>query len=40
GENTNDHDPSLFVSSVCWKKNTNTLLAANSQGTIKVLELE
>ncbi|CAG8476626.1 4098_t:CDS:10 [Cetraspora pellucida] len=40
GEETFDTDPSLFVSSVCWKKSSSTLLAANSQGTIKVLELE
>ncbi|CAG8513243.1 23529_t:CDS:2, partial [Gigaspora margarita] len=40
GEETFDNDPSLFVSSVCWKKSPSTLLVANSQGTIKVLELE
>ncbi|RHZ59314.1 hypothetical protein Glove_364g54 [Diversispora epigaea] len=40
GEEIMDADPSLFVSSVCWKNDSNTLLAANSQGTIKVLELE
>lgn len=41
GEDTADEDPSQFVSSVCWKKNTsnNILLAANSTGVIKVLEL-
>ncbi|KAG0257273.1 RING finger and WD repeat domain-containing protein 2 [Mortierella polycephala] len=41
GEDTMDEDPSQFVSSVCWKKNTsnNILLAANSSGVIKVLEL-
>ncbi|KAI8595890.1 ring finger and WD repeat domain 2 [Dissophora ornata] len=41
GEDTADEDPSQFVSSVCWKKNTsnNILLAANSSGVIKVLEL-
>eukprot|EP01132_Coremiostelium_polycephalum_P002491 gene2491-3083_t len=38
GEETDD-DGSQFVSSVCWKKDSNVLLAANSQGTIKVLEL-
>ncbi|GAM19089.1 hypothetical protein SAMD00019534_022640 [Acytostelium subglobosum LB1] len=38
GEETDD-DGSQFVSSVCWKKNSNILLAANSQGNIKVLEL-
>jgi len=31
--------PPFFVSSVCWKKSQNILLAANSQGTVKVLEL-
>ncbi|KAJ2096963.1 hypothetical protein GGI09_004089 [Coemansia sp. S100] len=34
-----EDDPSLFVSAVCWKSKTNTLLSANSQGIIKVLEL-
>lgn len=36
-----DEDPSEFVSAVCWRKSpdTHVLLAANSQGTIKVLEL-
>ncbi|EFA79727.1 hypothetical protein PPL_07418 [Heterostelium album PN500] len=38
GEETDD-DGSQFVSSVCWKKDSNILLAANSQGNIKVLEL-
>ncbi|CAG8516301.1 5190_t:CDS:10, partial [Ambispora gerdemannii] len=31
GEEISDSDASLFVSSVCWKKNSNTVLAANSQ---------
>eukprot|EP00698_Gefionella_okellyi_P024230 TRINITY_DN8495_c0_g1_i1.p1 TRINITY_DN8495_c0_g1~~TRINITY_DN8495_c0_g1_i1.p1 ORF type:complete len:597 (+),score=111.73 TRINITY_DN8495_c0_g1_i1:71-1861(+) len=35
----NDDDGSQFVSSVCWRRNSNILLAANSQGTIKVMEL-
>ncbi|KAK3814122.1 MAG: WD40-repeat-containing domain protein [Benniella sp.] len=41
GEDTADEDPSQFVSSVCWKKSTsnNILLAANSSGVIKILEL-
>ncbi|KAJ2796373.1 hypothetical protein H4S07_006239, partial [Coemansia furcata] len=34
-----EEDPSLFVSAVCWKSKTSTLLSANSQGIIKVLEL-
>ncbi|KAH6560420.1 hypothetical protein BASA62_010430 [Batrachochytrium salamandrivorans] len=37
----NSHaDPSLFVSSMCWKRKTpNILVAANSQGRVKVLEM-
>jgi hypothetical protein len=38
GQETED-DEKQFVSSVCWKRNSNVLLAANSQGTIKILEL-
>ncbi|KAJ1726097.1 hypothetical protein LPJ61_005423, partial [Coemansia biformis] len=34
-----EDDPSLFVSAVCWKSRTNTLLSANSQGIIKILEM-
>ena len=33
-----ERDANEFVSSVCWKRNSNVLVAANSQGTIKVLE--
>jgi hypothetical protein len=33
-------DTSDFVSSVCWKKDSNVLLAANSQGTINIMSLE
>eukprot|EP00039_Didymoeca_costata_P008246 m.109490 g.109490 ORF g.109490 m.109490 type:complete len:579 (+) comp14003_c2_seq3:719-2455(+) len=33
----NDETP--FVSSVCWKKSANVLLAANSHGTINVMTL-
>ena len=29
-----------FVSSVCWSRKGHTLLAANSQGTLKLLELD
>jgi WD40 repeat protein len=32
-------DSNDFVSSVCWKKDSNVLLAANSQGTINVMTL-
>ncbi|KAG0094090.1 RING finger and WD repeat domain-containing protein 2 [Podila epicladia] len=41
GEDSLEEDPSQFVSSVCWKKDTssNILLAANSSGVIKVLQL-
>ncbi|KAJ1982808.1 hypothetical protein H4R35_000167 [Dimargaris xerosporica] len=39
GEAMVEKDPNLFVSSVCWKNDTNVLMAANSQGTVKVLQL-
>lgn len=32
-----DDDSSHFISAVCWKSESPTMLAANSQGTIKVL---
>ncbi|EXC35131.1 hypothetical protein L484_021493 [Morus notabilis] len=28
-----------FISSVCWRGQSNTLLAANSTGNIKILEM-
>lgn len=28
-----------FVSAICWKKNTNVIVAANSQGTTHILQL-
>ncbi|XP_045456918.1 E3 ubiquitin-protein ligase COP1-like [Melitaea cinxia] len=36
-----DEEPAEFVSAVCWRRSADrpALLAANSQGTIKVLEL-
>ncbi len=34
-----DDDTSHFISAVCWKSDSPTMLAANSQGTIKVLVL-
>jgi E3 ubiquitin-protein ligase RFWD2 len=40
GEELPDDDASLFVSAVAWKRNSNILVAANSQGTIKVLEMD
>ncbi|KAF1802197.1 WD40-repeat-containing domain protein [Mucor lusitanicus] len=33
-------DENIFVSSVCWKKDTKKLVAANSKGMIKVLSLK
>jgi hypothetical protein len=33
-------DSHQFVSSVCWSHKGHTLLAANSQGTLKLLELD
>ncbi|XP_024377012.1 E3 ubiquitin-protein ligase COP1 [Physcomitrium patens] len=35
----NGDDSSHFISAVCWKSQSPTMLAANSQGTIKVLAL-
>jgi len=29
-----------FISAVCWKPNSNVIVAANSQGTIKLLEID
>lgn len=34
-----DEEPNEFVSAVCWKQNSNVVVAANSQGTINILEL-
>lgn len=34
-----DEDLNEFVSAVCWKQNSNIVVAANSQGTINILEL-
>lgn len=34
-----DDEQNEFVSAVCWRQNSNVVVAANSQGTIKVLEL-
>lgn len=34
-----DDDSNHFISAVCWKSESPTMLAANSQGTIKVLVL-
>ena len=32
----NEPEPNKFVSAVCWMKGSSVLLAANSQGQIKV----
>ena len=32
-------DSAEFISAVCWKPGSNVILAANSQGSIKILEL-
>ena len=32
-----EEDVNEFVSAVCWKQNSNVIVAANSQGTIKVI---
>ncbi|XP_066915253.1 E3 ubiquitin-protein ligase COP1-like [Clytia hemisphaerica] len=34
-----DEESNEFVSAVCWKPNSNVVVAANSQGQIKVLEM-
>ncbi|KAL8171114.1 hypothetical protein V2J09_022918 [Rumex salicifolius] len=34
-----DQDKGHFISAVCWKRDSPTIMAANSQGTIKVLTL-
>lgn len=34
-----DEDSTEFVSAVCWRLGSNVVVSANSQGTIKVLEL-
>jgi hypothetical protein len=37
-EDSEDDSPH-FISAVCWKSESPTMLAANSQGTVKVLVL-
>ena len=34
-----DEDSNEFVSAVCWRQQCPVIVAANSQGTIKILEL-
>lgn len=38
GKETDD-DNGQFVSSVCWRKNSDMLVASNSTGCIKVLQM-
>ncbi|PON41651.1 Guanine nucleotide-binding protein, beta subunit [Parasponia andersonii] len=38
-DDTEDEAASYFISAVCWKNESPTMLTANSQGTIKVLVL-
>ncbi|XXG42860.1 hypothetical protein AAC387_Pa01g3033 [Persea americana] len=38
-DDTEEDAGSYFISAVCWKSDSPTMLAANSQGTIKVLVL-
>lgn len=37
--NSAEEDSAEFISAVCWKPGSNVILAANSQGSIKILEL-
>lgn len=34
-----EEDNNLFVSSVCWRKRSNMVVSASSNGSIKVLQL-
>uniref|UniRef100_A0A6M2DG30 Putative e3 ubiquitin-protein ligase rfwd2-like isoform x1 n=1 Tax=Xenopsylla cheopis TaxID=163159 RepID=A0A6M2DG30_XENCH len=34
-----EEEPNEFVSAVCWRQSSNVVVAANSQGIIKILEL-
>lgn len=34
-----ENDNGLFVSSVCWRSKSNVVVAANSSGCIKLLQL-
>lgn len=37
--NSSNNDNNDFVSAVCWRKNSNVIIAGNSRGVIKVLEI-
>lgn len=38
-ESTLENETQQFVSSLCWKRDSNLLVAANSQGNIRILEV-
>lgn len=38
-DENNDDNNGQFVSSVCWRKKSNMLVAANSIGVVKLLKL-
>ena len=39
GDRRDNEDSNEFVSAVCWRQQCPVIVAANSQGTIKILEL-
>lgn len=39
GQENNDDGNGQFVSSVCWRKKSNMLVAANSIGAVKLLKM-
>lgn len=38
-QHAHNQDASQFISAVCWKPDSQVLLSANSQGTIKVMQV-
>ena len=34
-----ENETQQFVSSLCWKQDTNLMIAANSQGSVRIIEL-
>ncbi|KAG0741550.1 hypothetical protein G6F57_005309 [Rhizopus arrhizus] len=40
GKMITENDPTYFVSSVCWKRDTSKLISANSKGVVRVLQLK
>lgn len=39
GEEISDDNNAQFVSSVCWRRKSNTVVAANSSGALKLLQM-